>query len=101
MKSIPIRLSLLLAIATLFSCATGGPPTAGQYAMGSDSAAIKGARNQRASITSQAELNQHRTQRQNVSEEMDLDEKKRSSSLSPLRTVSEGAGLVRGILGGY
>lgn len=96
-----IRLSLLLVIATLSSCATGGAPTAGQYAMGSDSAAVKGARNQRASITSDAELAQHRTQRQNVSEEMDLDEKKRSSSLAPLRTFSEGAGMVRGIMGGY
>ncbi len=94
-----ITLVALLA-GSLASCAGGGAPRAGQYAMGSDSAAIKEGRNRRESITSDAELHQHRVQRADTSEEMDLDEKKRRASLGGLRSAAEGAGMVRSILGG-
>lgn len=94
-------LSLLSVAALLSSCAQGGPPTAGQYRSGSDVAMIKDSRNRRESITSDAELHQHRVQRADVSEEMDLDEKKRRASLGGLRTASEASGMVRNIIGGF
>ena len=60
--------------------------------MGDDSRAIQEGRN-RTALT-RSELEQHRRQRQNVEEEMRLDEQKRRSSLSPLRTFREGAELL-------
>lgn len=74
-------------------------PVAGNYLGGSDVAMIKDSRNRRESVTSEAELYQQRIQRADVSEEMDLVEKKRRASLGGLRTFSEGTILVRNIIG--
>lgn len=90
--------AVLLTLATLTSllasCATGGAPLVGQYASGDDTRALQERRN-RTTLT-HSELDQHRRQRQDVSEEMDLDEKKRRSRLAPLRTASEAMNLIGG-----
>ncbi len=82
-----------LAAITLFPCLTGctGPSVA-SLGMGSDSAAIRSARNREDAVISEAELTQHRRQRQNVSEEMDLEQKKTGNML-------QNAGAVTGIIG--
>ncbi len=72
---------LSLIVMTLGTgCATN--PTVAQYAMGDDSAAIKAGRNRREAVLSDAELAQHRRQRQNVSEEMALEEQKRQRTIN-------------------
>lgn len=55
----------------------GGGSSVGDYAMGDDSATIKKGRNRASAQVSRAELAQHRRQRANVSEELDLEDKKR------------------------
>jgi hypothetical protein len=60
--------------------------------MGSDSAAIRSARNREDAVISEAELQQHRRQRQNVSEEMALEHQKRYQTLQNM-------GAVAGIIG--
>jgi hypothetical protein len=60
--------------------------------MGSDSAAIRSARNREDAVISEAEIKQHRRQRQNVSEEMDLEQKKTGNMLQNLSTVTGAVG---------
>lgn len=91
-----LLLSLASACSLFTSCATNGT-VAGQYGSGDDARYVQERRN-RTAVT-QSELAQHRRQRTDVSEEMDLDEKKRRSQLGGLRTVYEGTSLVRGIMG--
>ena len=90
--------TLLTASVLLTGCATGG--SVGDYAMGDDSAAIKGGRNKASAQLSRAELDQHRRQRTNVSEELDLESKKRQNKQDEIRgtmgTVGQGVGLVGG-----
>lgn len=77
-----MKQALLASLAAGFiltGCATS--PTVAQYGMGDDSAAIKGGRNRREAILSDSELAQHRRQRQNVSEEMSLEEQKRRRTI--------------------
>ena len=62
----------------LAGCAA--PPTVANYGIGSDSAAIRAGRNRSDAIITQSELDQHRRQRTNVSEEMDLEAKKRRAT---------------------
>lgn len=79
-----------LIIAPFLTGCTG--PTVASLGMGSDSAAIRSARNREDAVISEAELAQHRRQRQNVSEEMDLEQKKTGNML-------QNAGAVTGIIG--
>lgn len=78
----------------LTGCVASGP-SVGDYAIGDDSAAIKGGRNRKEAQLSKAELEQHRRQRQNVSEEMDLEAKKRQNTQEK---VNGGLRTVGGIL---
>ena len=93
---------LLAATLGLSACVTGGP-TVGNYAMGDDSAVLNASRNRAESQVSRAELEQHRRQRTDVSEELDLAEKKRRSQHAGIRdnmgTVSQGASTVTGVAG--
>lgn len=86
-------IAALLSAVLLSACATGG--SVGDYAMGDDSAAIKSGRNKASAQLSRAELAQHRRQRANVSEELDLEAKKRANKRdevnSSLDTVTRGA----------
>ena len=67
-------LIVLTASAVLLTgCATGG--SVGDMAIGDDSTAIKAGRNRAEAQLSRAELDQHRRQRTNVSEELDLEQK--------------------------
>lgn len=83
----------LMSALMLGACATGG--SVGDYAMGDDSAAIKAGRNRASAQVSRAELAQHRRQRTNVSEELDLEAKKRANKQDEvngtLETVTRGA----------
>lgn len=86
-----------LAAITVFllaGCVASGP-SVGDYAIGDDSAAIKGGRNRKEAQLTKAELEQHRRQRTNVSEEMDLEAKKRQNSQEK---VNGGLRTVGGIL---
>ena len=93
--------SLLLVCAlavSLTGCATQG--TVGDYAMGDDSAAIKGARNREVAQISQAELAQHRRQRADVSEELELEAQKRRNKQDEIRgNMGTAAGAI-GLVGG-
>ena len=86
--------SLSLIVVLLTGCVASGP-SVGDYAIGDDSAAIKGGRNRKEAQLSKAELEQHRRQRQNVSEEIDLEAKKRQNSQEK---VNGGLRTVGGIL---
>lgn len=83
-----------LMVFLLTGCVASGP-SVGDYAIGDDSAAIKGGRNRAEAQLSKAELEQHRRQRQNVSEEIDLEAKKRQNSQEK---VNGGLRSVGGIL---
>ena len=69
----------LITTVLLTGCVASGP-SVGDYAIGDDSAAIKGGRNKASAQLTKAELDQHRRQRTNVSEELDLEAKKRQNS---------------------
>ena len=75
MKNVLIVLTASAVLLT--GCATGG--SVGDMAIGDDSTAIKAGRNRAEAQLSRAELEQHRRQRTNVSEELDLEQKKRSN----------------------
>jgi len=62
--------------------------------MGSDSAAIRSSRNRQDAIVSSSELQQHRRQRQNVSEEMDLEQKKKNNFFQDVSNVTGVVGSV-------
>ena len=71
--------------------------------MGDDSAAIKAGRNRESAQLSRAELEQHRRQRTNTSEELALEREKRKNKRDEINgtmgTVGYGVGLVGGIAG--
>lgn len=74
---------IVLASAALLSgcmATTSGGGSVGDYAIGDDSTAIKQGRNRASAQLSRAELEQHRRQRTNVSEELDLESKKKTGS---------------------
>ena len=97
-----LTLAAVLSAFLLSACVSGGT-TVGDYAMGDDSAALNASRNRAESQVSRAELEQHRRQRTDVSEEIDLAEKKRKAKHSGLRdnmgTVAAGAATVTGVAG--
>lgn len=64
--------ALLLSSLVVTGCATQGS-SVGDLAIGDDSAAIKAGRNRASAQLSRAELEQHRRQRANVSEELALE----------------------------
>lgn len=70
-----------------------------QYAIGDDSAAIKGGRNKASAQLTKAELDQHRRQRTNVSEEMDLEKQKRRNSQEKVNGGMNTAAGALGLLG--
>ena len=94
-------LALTLTAVVLTGCATGG--SVGDYAMGDDSAAIKAGRNRESAQLSRAELEQHRRQRTNTSEELALEREKRQNKHDGIRstmgTAAGGLGLINGIVG--
>lgn len=97
MKTKHILLALALA-STLSSCVQ---PTRGGYATGERSASINEGRSNPRALTSEARLTQNRRQRTNEIEEArherELRHHDRDEMLSPLRTLNEGMGLIRGI----
>jgi hypothetical protein len=97
-KQVLLPLSLVTAV-LLTGCVASGP-SVGDYAIGDDSAAIKGGRNKASAQLTKAELDQHRRQRTNVSEELDLEAKKRQNSQEKvnggLRTVGGILNIMRG-----
>ncbi|MBO4575539.1 MAG: hypothetical protein J5680_00355 [Neisseriaceae bacterium] len=97
-----LTLAAMVSALLLSACVSGGP-TVGDYAMGDDSAALNAGRNRAEAQVSRAQLEQHRRQRTDVSEEMDLAEKKRRNKHAGLRdnmgTVAAGAATVTGVAG--
>ena len=88
--------TIMCAAAVIASTACA--PTVASYGAGSDSAAIRTGRNRSDAILTEAELEQHRRQRTNVSEEMDLEAKKRRNAtdaamqwITPLERAASGA----------
>lgn len=100
MKKLLITTSLAAMLLT--GCATGGGGV-GDYAMGDDSAALSSARNRREAQVSRAQLDQHRRQRTDVSEEIDLQDKKRRAKKAEIDgsmdTVRQGVGTIGSIAG--
>ena len=98
-----LSMIVLAAAALLGGCtATGsGGGSVGDYAIGDDSAAIKKGRNRASAQISRAELEQHRRQRANASEELDLEAKKRHNKRDEidgtLGTANKGVDLIRDI----
>ncbi len=96
-----IRSSLFLisAACVLAGCAAGGG--IGEYGMGDDSAAIKAARNRESARVSRAELEQHRRQRTNASEEIDVANKRRRAKSEEvndtLGTVNNATNVMRNL----
>lgn len=95
-------LIVLTASAVLMTgCATGG--SVGDMAIGDDSTAIKAGRNRAEAQLSRAELEQHRRQRTNVSEELDLEQKKRRNKQQQIGgamgTVAAGAATIGAVAG--
>ena len=92
---------VVLSTFLLTACVSG--PSVADYGIGDDSAAVNAGRNRAESQVSQAELEQHRRQRADVSEEMDLEEKKRTNKHRALRdnmgTTREAAATVTGVAG--
>ena len=75
----------------------------GDLAVGDDSAAIKAGRNRKEAQLSRAELEQHRRQRADVSEELALEREKRANKRDQIDgamgTAAGAVGLVGGIAG--
>ena len=99
MKNVLIVLTASAVLLT--GCATGG--SVGDMAIGDDSTAIKAGRNRAEAQLSRAELEQHRRQRTNTSEELALEREKRQNKRDEINgtmgTVGYGVGLVGGIAG--
>ena len=99
MKNVLIVLTASAVLLT--GCATGG--SVGDMAIGDDSTAIKAGRNRAEAQLSRAELEQHRRQRTNVSEELDLEQKKRSNKQQQIGgamgTIIGGAATVGAVAG--
>lgn len=97
-KSISV---LTITAVLLTGCATGG--SVGDLAIGDDSAAIKAGRNRKEAQLSRAELEQHRRQRANVSEELALERQKRANKQEQINgalgTAAGAVGLVGGVAG--
>ncbi len=79
--------SLSLGMLTLGGCAAG--PSVASMGPGSDAAYIKDNRNRAAAITSDAELAQHRRQRQNTLEEMQLEKAKQDRTIDAIKMPFE------------
>ncbi|ASK27810.1 hypothetical protein BG910_08725 [Neisseria chenwenguii] len=94
-------LSVLLLSSALAACTS--PNSVGNLAIGDDSAAIKAGRNRPEAQLSRAELEQHRRQRTNVSEELALEREKRNNKQDGIRstmgTVGGGLLLLNGVVG--
>lgn len=99
MKSLSV--AAIAAALLLTACASGN--SAGNYAMGDDSAAINAGRNRQSAQVSRAQLEQHRRQRTNTSEELALEEQKRRNKHGGIRdtmqTTSGGLGVVNEAIG--
>lgn len=93
-------LLILSAVIALSACTSNG--SVSNYAIGDDSAAIKAGRNRAEAQLSRAELEQHRRQRTNVSEELALEREKRANKHDAVRegmgTAAGGLGLLNGVL---
>jgi hypothetical protein len=91
----------MIAVVLTTGCVTTNN-SVGDYAIGDDSAMIKSGRNRESAQISRAELEQHRRQRTNVSEELDLESKKRGNRRREidgnLGTAAQATGLVGGIM---
>ena len=95
MKKFALPLSLIIA---LTGCASSG--SVGNYAIGDDNVAINAGRNRDSAQISRAQLDQHRRQRQNVSEELALEREKRANAHNAVReNLTTGAATI-GIIGG-
>lgn len=94
--------ALTVAAVLLTGCATGGG-SVGSLAIGDDSAAIKAGRNRKEAQLSRAELEQHRRQRANVSEELALEREKRANKRDEINgaigTAAGAVGLIGGVAG--
>ena len=99
MKNVLIVLTASAVLLT--GCATGG--SVGDMAIGDDSTAVKAGRNRAEAQLSRSELEQHRRQRTNVSEELDLEQKKRSNKQQQvggaMGTIIGGAATVGAVAG--
>ncbi|MBF0804075.1 MULTISPECIES: NGK_0946 family protein [Neisseria] len=94
-------ISALFAACVLAACAS--PNSAGNMAIGDDSAAIKAGRNRMSAELSRSELEQQRRQRTNTAEEIALEEQKRRNKhegiRDTMRTTSGGLGVINEAIG--
>ena len=96
MKALAIPLMIALAL----SACTSPGQSVGDYAIGDDNAAINAGRNRKEAQISRAQLELHRRQRANVSEELALEREKRANRHDSIRQgMGTAAGAV-GLIGG-
>ena len=92
----------LIITMTLGACAAPGQ-SVGDYAIGDDNAAINVGRNRKEAQLTRAQLEQHRRQRANVSEELALEREKRANKHDSIRqgmgTAAGAVGLIGGVAG--
>ena len=91
--------ALLLTSFVITGCSAPGG-SVGDLAIGSDSAAIKAGRNRESAQLSRAELEQHRRQRANVSEELALEREKRANKRDQIDGAMGTAAGAVGLIGG-
>lgn len=99
-----LSMIVIAASALLAGCATTtakSGSTVADYEIGDDSTVIKKGRNRASAQLSRSELEQHRRQRTNVSEELDLEAKKRRNKRDEvdgnMGTASKAVDLIRNI----
>jgi hypothetical protein len=88
---IPLFSSVLIANLTTGCVATPAGPSVGSYGAGSDSAYINASRGRADAQMTAAQAEQYRRQQAIVSDELDLEQKKRAN------TINNTNGLIQGI----
>jgi hypothetical protein len=91
------KITAFLSVLCLSSCTTGGPTIAGLGA-GSDAAYLNSSRGRADAQISEQQARQYSRQRQQVSEEMSLEQQKRSNFLQTTGGVLDVLNGVRGFV---
>ncbi len=95
---IPLLGSALIAQLASGCVATPAGPSVGSYGAGSDAAYLNASRGRADAQMTAAQAEQYRRQRQSVSEELDLEQKKRANTINNTNGILQGIGTISNIL---